>query len=369
MAKLRVGLLFGGCSGEHEVSIRSAQAIARGLSDPANADRYELAPVYIQKDGRWLAGESAIHVLSAGVPLELGSSDAPAGPSGETSALQVPTVAAVERWQSTAQVSGVDVWFPVLHGPNGEDGTVQGMLTLMQAPFVGSGVLGSALGMDKIAMKMAFAQAGLPQVGYKVVRRSQVYSNPCIFPKLCDEIEAELGYPCFVKPANLGSSVGIAKARTRAQLEAALDSAASYDRRLIVEAAAPSPRELECAVLGNDHPQASVVGEITYSSDFYDYETKYTEGLADLHIPANLPEAIARQIQDMSICAFEAVDAAGLARVDFFYCESTGEVFINEINTMPGFTATSMYPMLWAASGVPFPDLVDRLVKLALEER
>ncbi len=373
MAKLRVGLLFGGCSGEHEVSIRSAQAIARGLSDPANADRYELAPVYIQKDGRWLAGDSAIGVLSAGMPPELGSAEVVAELTGETpgeiSGLQAANVATVERWQSTAQVSGVDVWFPVLHGPNGEDGTVQGMLKLMQVPFVGSGVLGSALGMDKIAMKMAFAQAGLPQVRYQVVRRSQVYSNPCIFPKLCDEIEANLGYPCFVKPANLGSSVGIAKTRTRAQLEAALDSAASYDRRLIVEAAVPSPRELECAVLGNDHPQASVVGEITYSSDFYDYETKYTEGLADLHIPANLPEAIARQIQDMSIRAFEAIDAAGLARVDFFYCESTGEVFINEINTMPGFTATSMYPMLWAASGVSFPELVDRLVRLALEER
>jgi D-alanine-D-alanine ligase len=365
MPKLRVGLLFGGCSGEHEVSIRSAKAIARALNQ--NSDRYELTPVYIQKDGRWLAGEMAEGILTAGVPPQLQGDVNPTATAETGSELQTRDPRAVERWQSTAQVADVDVWFPVLHGPNGEDGTVQGLLKLMQVPFVGSGVLGSAMGMDKIAMKMVFAQAGLPQVKYRAVMRSQIYSNPCVFPKLCDDIEADLGYPCFIKPANLGSSVGIAKARTRAQLEAALDSAASYDRRIIVEAAVPSPRELECAVLGNDTPQASVVGEISYKSDFYDYETKYTEGMADLAIPANIPDAIARQIQEMSVQAFLAIDGAGIARVDFFYVESTGEVFINEINTMPGFTATSMYPMLWEASGVPFSELVDRLVQLALE--
>jgi D-alanine-D-alanine ligase len=236
----------------------------------------------------------------------------------------------------------------------------------MQVPFVGSGVLGSALGMDKIAMKMAFAHAGLPQVKYMALNRSQIWSNPCVFPKLCDQIEATLGYPCFVKPANLGSSVGIAKVRSRSELETALDSAASYDRRLIVEAGIVA-REVECAVLGNDQPKASVVGEITYESDFYDYETKYTEGQAGLIIPASIPPNIATQIQEMSLQAFAAVDAAGLARVDFFYVEATGEVFINEINTVPGFTATSMYPQLWAATGVPFPDLVNQLIELALE--
>ncbi len=373
MAKIRVGLLFGGCSGEHEVSLRSAQAIARALEAGQNADQYQITPVYIQKDGRWQPGELAQQVLAAGVPPGMLESEAasvsPDASVSITTAIQPTKPAALERWQSAATVPEVDVWFPILHGPNGEDGTVQGLLQLMQVPFVGSGVLGSALGMDKIAMKMAFAQVGLPQSKYVAVTRSQVWSNPCIFPQLCDQIEAELDYPCFVKPANLGSSVGIAKARTRSQLEAALDSAASYDRRLIVEAAVPSPRELECAVLGNDHPQASVVGEITYQSDFYDYETKYTEGLAQLHIPADVPEAIARQIQEMSIRAFEAVDGAGLARVDFFYAASTGEVFINEINTLPGFTATSMYPQLWAASGVSFAELVDRLVQLALESR
>lgn len=358
---IRVGLLFGGCSGEHEVSLRSAQAIARAFSAGSNSGKYQIAPVYIHKDGRWEAGNLAQQVLTSATP--------PAAlPEAANSASALTTQQnRIDRWQSTAQVADVDVWFPVLHGPNGEDGTVQGLLKLMQVPFVGSGVLGSALGMDKIAMKMAFAQAGLPQVKYVAVNRAQVWSNPCVFPKLCDQIEAELGYPCFVKPANLGSSVGISKVTTRDQLEAALDSAASFDRRLIVEAAVPNARELECAVLGNDTPQASVVGEISYTSDFYDYETKYTEGLSSHNIPAQIPDAIAQQIQAMSLQAFLAVDAAGIARVDFFYQESTGEVLINEINTMPGFTATSMYPMLWTASGIGFPELVDRLVQLAIE--
>jgi D-alanine-D-alanine ligase len=236
----------------------------------------------------------------------------------------------------------------------------------MQVPFVGSGVLGSATGMDKIAMKMAFAQAGLPQVKYKAVTRAEVWSNPCVFPKLCDDIETTLGYPCFVKPANLGSSVGIAKVRSRQELETALDNAATYDRRIIVEAAVVA-REVECAVLGNDHPKASVIGEITFNSDFYDYETKYTPGKADLFIPANLPDVVAQQIQEMALQAFAAVDAAGLSRVDFFYVEATGEIFINEINTLPGFTSTSMYPQLWANSGITFVQLVDQLIQLAME--
>ncbi|MBD2088617.1 D-alanine--D-alanine ligase [Microcoleus sp. FACHB-1515] len=360
---IRVGLLFGGCSGEHEVSLRSAQAISRAF---AESGKYAIAPVYIHKDGRWEAGNLAQQVLTSGTP------PAALPEASDRAALTTQQSRIAEglrstRWQSAAQVADVDVWFPILHGPNGEDGTVQGLLKLMQVPFVGSGVLGSALGMDKIAMKMAFAQAGLPQVNYVAVNRAQVWSNPCVFPKLCDRIEAELGYPCFVKPANLGSSVGISKVKTRDQLEAALDSAASFDRRLIVEAAVPNVRELECAVLGNDTPQASVVGEIIYSSDFYDYETKYTDGLSSHNIPAQIPSTIAQQIQEMSLQAFLAVDAAGLARVDFFYQESTGEIFINEINTMPGFTSQSMYPMLWAASGISFPELVDRLVELAID--
>ncbi|HIK08162.1 MAG TPA: D-alanine--D-alanine ligase [Trichormus sp. M33_DOE_039] len=363
MNKLRVGLLFGGRSGEHEVSISSARAIAKALSAAENAHKYEILPFYIEKNGRWLAGEAPQQVLQSGVPLL----DTQNSPASETHDLvSHGKTPALDRWQSPSQVAEVDVWFPILHGPNGEDGTIQGLLTLMQVPFVGSGVLGSALGMDKIAMKMAFEQASIPQVKYKAVTRAQVWSNPCVFPQLCDEIEAELGYPCFVKPANLGSSVGISKVRSRQELEAALDQAASYDRRIIVEAGVTA-REIECAVLGNDQPQASVVGEITFNSDFYDYETKYTEGRADLLIPAPIPDKISQKVQELAIQAFAAVDAAGLARIDFFYVEATGEVLINEINTLPGFTATSMYPQLWSYSGVPFPELVDRLIQLALE--
>ncbi|MBW4472771.1 MAG: D-alanine--D-alanine ligase [Stenomitos rutilans HA7619-LM2] len=349
MTKRRVGLLFGGCSGEHEVSIASARAIAQAFSTSPNETDYTLLSFYIQKNGQWCDGAIAQQVLSSGQPLL--SNHQPGASS--------------TRWLLPPTVADVDVWFPILHGPNGEDGTVQGLLQLMQVPFVGSGILGSAIGMDKLAMKMVFAQAGLPQVNYRAVSRAQV-QLASINPKLCDELEAALAYPCFVKPANLGSSVGISKVRTRAQLEAALDSAASYDRRLIVEAGVAA-RELECAVLGNDQPAASVVGEITYQSDFYDYETKYTEGKAAWIIPADLPESIATQIQAMAVQAFSAIDAAGIARVDFFYVEATGDIFINEINTMPGFTATSMYPQLWAASGITFPALVDRLVQLAFD--
>ena len=308
MSKLRVGLLFGGCSGEHEVSINSARAIANALATGENTDKYELLPFYIQKDGSWLAGQRSQQILASGIPLL-----PPHHPSTSLNSLS--------RWQSPSQVADVDVWFPILHGPNGEDGTVQGLLKLMQVPFVGSGVLGSALGMDKIAMKTAFAQAGLPQVKYIPVNRAQLSS--C---SKCDEIEVTLGYPCFVKPANLGSSVGITKVRSRDQLETALDNAASYDRRLIVEAGVAA-RELECAVLGNDYPKASIIGELTYRSDFYDYETKYTEGKADILIPAPVPDAIALSIQEMALRAFTAIDAAGLARVDFFYIDATGEVF------------------------------------------
>jgi D-alanine-D-alanine ligase len=342
--KLRVGLLFGGCSGEHEVSISSARAIAKGITAVENQSKYELLPFYVQKDGCWQDVAVAQGVLDSKQPLKAEGGN---------------------RWLLPSRATEVDVWFPIIHGPNGEDGTIQGLFKLMQVPFIGSEVLGSAVGMDKLAMKMAFAEAGLPQVKYMAVTRSEVWSNPCVFPKLCDRLEETLGYPCFVKPANLGSSVGIAKVQSRSELEAALDNAASYDRRIIVEAGVVA-RELECAILGNEQPQASVLGEIAFKSDFYDYETKYTEGKADLFIPAQVTQEIATKIQEMAIKAFLAVDAAGLSRVDFFYIEKTGEVLINEINTLPGFTATSMYPQLWQASGVEFPELVDRLIQLAI---
>ena len=348
MAKTRVGLLFGGCSGEHEVSLRSAQAIARGLRLKGNIEKYEVVPVYIRKDGAWVM--DAQKILASGEPL----------------VADVEEVSIADRLPTDAMGADIDIWFPVLHGPNGEDGTIQGVFELMQMPYVGCGVLASAVGMDKLAMKSAFAQVGLPQVQYVEVLRSQVYSNPCIFPKLCDEIETAVGYPCFVKPANLGSSVGIVKAKDRQELEAALDSAASYDRRIIVEAGVVA-REVECAILGNDQPKASVVGEISFSSEFYDYETKYTSGQADLAIPAPLPADIVEIIQNQAVKAFKAIDGAGLSRVDFFYLEDTGEVLINEINTFPGVTSTSMYPMLWQATGIEFEQLVDQLIRLGLE--
>ncbi|MGK7894569.1 MAG: D-alanine--D-alanine ligase family protein [Xenococcus sp. (in: cyanobacteria)] len=347
MGKTKVGLLFGGRSGEHEVSIISAKAIASALNQDSNVTKYEVIPVYIDKQGVWHEAEISRQVLESGKSLN----------NEDTK----PNL-----WQFPQKINEIEVFFPILHGPNGEDGTIQGLLTLMQIPYVGSGVLGSAAGMDKIAMKTVFTQAGLPQVKYLGVSRSQVWSSPCVFPKLCDDIEETLEYPCFVKPANLGSSVGISKVRSRSELESALDNAASFDRRIIVEEGVVA-REVECAVLGNDHPKASIIGEISFSSDFYDYETKYTSGMAELHIPAKLSNTVAEQIQEMALQAFKAVDAAGLARVDFFYVEATGEIFINEINTLPGFTATSMYPQLWQATGIDFPQLVDKLITLAFE--
>ncbi len=351
MAKLRVGLLFGGRSGEHEVSIRSAGAIAQGLAAASNASQYDCVPFYIQKDGTWQSPEISAEVLAAGTPLPCG--DIP----GDRAQL----------WQFPPAAATVDVWFPILHGPNGEDGCIQGLFQLMQVPHVGGGVLGSSVGMDKIAMKMAFAEAGLSQVEYATITRAQVWSDPCVFPKACDAVEAKVGYPCFVKPANLGSSVGIAKVRDRQELEAALDDAATYDRRIIIEAGVADAREVECAVLGNDRPKASVIGEITFESDFYDYETKYTDGAAQLIIPAQLPESVVSRIQDLAVKAFQTIDVAGLSRVDFFYQPSTDEIFINEINTLPGFTALSMYPKLWEASGIEFPELVHQLIQFALE--
>lgn len=348
MSRIKVGLVFGGRSGEHEVSIISAQAIAKGLTTPPNTEKYELIPFYIGKNGAWFQSDIAATILTSGQPLSLEENSQP------------------NVWEFPPQAREVDVWFPILHGPNGEDGTVQGLFKLVQKPWVGSGVAASAVGMDKILMKAVFGGAGLEQVKYLPVNRSEIWSDPCVYSHLCDHIESTLGYPCFVKPANLGSSVGIAKVKTRDQLTTALDNAASYDTRIIVEAGVVA-REVECAVLGNDRPQASVIGEITYTSEFYDYETKYTHGHANLIIPADLPTEVIEKIQVMSITAFNAIGAAGLARLDFFYVEKTGEILINEVNTLPGFTALSMYPQLWEKTGLAFPDLVHQLVQLALE--
>ena len=336
----RVGLVFGGRSGEHDVSIRSARAIAHALSTGDNRQRHQVVLHYVTRGGRWLVGDGAAAALSGAIP-----------PESDRHLPRLPTTA-----------HQVDVWFPVLHGPNGEDGTVQGLFTLLDQPFVGTGVLGAAVGMDKQAMKAAFATAGLPQAAYVCATANEL-ARP---DELVNTVEHRLGYPCFVKPANLGSSLGVSKAGDREGLLAGLQSAARLDDRLVVEAAVPG-RELECAVLGYGHLDASVVGEILYDTEWYDYTSKYSPGRSSLVIPASIPQAIHDRIRRLAVRATQAVGAYGLSRVDFFYQEDGQNLYVNEINTMPGFTSQSMYPLLWQASGVSVEELVHRLIELAQE--
>ncbi|MFY8149744.1 MAG: D-alanine--D-alanine ligase family protein [Prochlorococcaceae cyanobacterium] len=353
-APIHLGLVFGGASGEHAVSIRSARTVAGALQRGANASRYRLSCFYIDRQGRWWPPAIGAAVLESGVPAE-----------PETLPLQAAAQARPGFQGFPEGALEVEVWVPVLHGPNGEDGTIQGLFSLMQVPFVGSGVLGSAMGMDKQAMKAAFAAAGLPQVPYACVEASELQSDP---EGLLDRLEAGLGYPCFVKPANLGSSVGISKAGDRSALRRGLEAAAALDHRLVVEQGVVA-RELECAVLGGGAQplRASVVGEIRFDADWYDYDTKYSEGRSHTLIPAPLPEGVDEEIRSLALRACRAVAAMGLARVDFFYEEASGRLLLNEINTLPGFTSQSMYPMLWEASGVPLEELVHQLVEGARE--
>ncbi len=348
----RVGLVFGGASGEHAVSILSARTVLRGLRTGANAERYQVSSFYIDRVGRWWPDAVAAAVLERGVPAEPGDLPGAAEPGG------------FRGFPDGAL--DMEVWFPVLHGPNGEDGTIQGLFTLMGVPYVGSGVLGSALGMDKQAMKAAFAAAGLPQVPYACVAAHELTGGDGGPETLLERLESSLGYPCFVKPANMGSSVGISKASDRDGLLKGLELAAGLDRRLVVEQGVQA-RELECAVLRRpggpgDGLSASVLGEIRFDADWYDYETKYSEGHSHTVIPAPVGEAVSERARAMALAACRAVDAGGLARVDFFYDEATGNLWLNEINTLPGFTSQSMYPMLWEASGCQLPDLVHQLV-------
>ena len=339
MSSPRVLVLCGGRSEEHEVSLSSAKSVLA-----AAGERFEVTPLVIKKSGELLSPESSRKALLSG------QSDIPLSSSQSLQSLDS---------------SSFDVVFPLLHGPYGEDGTVQGFLKLMNLPFVGSDVLGSAVGMDKIMMKDVFKAYGLPQLPYLAIKRRDWLTKP---DEVLNKVTA-LSYPIFIKPANLGSSVGISKAVDEMSLRSALDEAARHDRRIIAEQGIDSPRELEVAILGNDMPKASPVGEISYRGDFYDYATKYTEGCARLDIPAQIPAELAEAIQTMGIEAFEALDGAGLARVDFFYDEQTGSLYINEINTMPGFTTTSMYPKLWEAGGLSYSDLVAELIALGLERR
>jgi D-alanine-D-alanine ligase len=355
----RVGLIFGGASGEHAVSVRSAATIAGALRNGDNGERYALHCFYIDPAGRWHGQALAEAVLAQGIP---------ASPSQLDGSLASPTGGRPGFSGFPPGALEVEVWLPVLHGPNGEDGTIQGLFTLMQVPYVGSGVLGSAVGMDKLAMKAAFAAAGLPQVPYAAVEAWELAGDPTA---LLERLERQLGYPCFVKPANLGSSVGISKARNRDELLAGLREAAALDPRVVVEQGVVA-RELECAVRGGGcRPlEASVLGEICFDADWYDYDTKYSDGKSHTVIPAVVPPPVAEQARTMALAACRAVGAMGLARVDFFHgptSDGTDALWLNEINTFPGFTSQSMYPMLWAASGISLDTLVCELIEGARE--
>lgn len=365
--KIRVGVLFGGQSGEHEVSLVSARAVMEGL-DP---EKYEVVPIGITKQGRWLAGGDPLAALEAMADPKLlpGGPPAPAAPpQGQQAVCEVPspaTLMPVAGGQPpAAQIPPLDVVFPVLHGPMGEDGTVQGLLELAGVPYVGCGVLASAVGMDKAMMKAAFAAAGLPVLPWLLVRRADL--APSRVAQVVEQIEAHMRYPVFVKPANLGSSVGITKAVDRQMLHAGLDLAAQYDRRIIVEQGIDA-REIEISVLGNDEVEASVPGEVVPSNEWYDYEAKYLAGASRIVIPAPIGPALAEQVRAMAIRAFKAIDGAGLARVDFLLDRQTETLYLNEVNTMPGFTPISMYAKMWQASGLSYRALLDRLIELAFE--
>src|SRR5271166_3652968 len=384
MTKLRVGILFGGRSGEHEVSLLSAASVLNAI----DKEKYEVVPIGITKDGRWLTAEHAENLLTGKLVLE--PRNRRAGDPETTSsaavlargeAVVVPpepvhrhsglvpfqTDATLMRRASDRAIN-VDVIFPVLHGTFGEDGTIQGLLELADIPYVGAGVLGSAAGMDKDIMKSLFIASGIPIVKHVTILRSAWEKDPKKVERL---VGGKLTYPVFVKPANLGSSVGISKAHNRKELGPAIEEAAKFDRKIVIEQGVggkkEKAREIECSVLGNDEAAASVPGEIVPVKEFYDYNAKYLDEGSELIIPAKLTRAESKKIQDLAIAAFQAVDCSGLARVDFLMDPKTRKIYLNEINTMPGFTAISMYPKLWAASGLAYADLIDRLIQLGIE--
>jgi D-alanine-D-alanine ligase len=384
MEKLRVGILFGGRSGEHEVSLLSAASVLNAI----DKEKYEVVPIGITKDGRWLTAEHAESLLTGKLVLEprnLRAGDPETTPSAAVlargEAVVVPpepvhrhtglvpfqSVGGLMRRASDRAIN-VDVIFPVLHGTFGEDGTIQGLLELADIPYVGAGVLGSAAGMDKDIMKSLFIAAGIPIVKHVTILRAAWENDPKKVQKL---VESKLIYPVFVKPANLGSSVGISKAHNRKELGPAIEEAAKFDRKIVIEQGVggkkEKAREIECSVLGNDEPAASVPGEIVPGKEFYDYTAKYVDEGSQLIIHAKLTKAETKKVQELAVAAFQAVDCSGLARVDFLMDPKTRKIYLNEINTMPGFTAISMYPKLWAASGLAYADLIDRLIQLGIE--
>ncbi len=384
MKKLRVGILFGGRSGEHEVSLLSAASVLQAI----DKDKYDVVPIGITKDGRWLTANDAENLLQGKLVLE--ARQLRAGDPDTTQAAAVlaqgesvlvppepvhrerglvpfQTEAALTRRASDRAIN-VDVIFPVLHGTFGEDGTIQGLLELADIAYVGAGVLGSAAGMDKDIMKSLFLAAGLPIVKHVTVLRSAWASEPKKVEKF---VESKVKYPVFVKPANLGSSVGISKAHNRKELGPAIEEAAKFDRKIVIEQGVGGKRnkarEIECSVLGNDEPVASIPGEIVPVKEFYDYNAKYLDEGSELIIPAKLTKAETKKFQELAVRSFKAVDCSGLARVDFLMDPATRKIYLNEINTMPGFTAISMYPKLWAASGLKYSELIDRLIRFGLE--
>lgn len=355
--KLKVGMIFGGRSGEHEISLLSAQGVMAAI----DRERYEVVPIGITKEGRWLASGDPMKALASGELAKSNHAALLAEPSQQ--GLMRLEGGTQEQALTAVKVAELDVIFPILHGPFGEDGTVQGLLELAGLPYVGAGVAASAVGMDKILFKGIMLAHGLPIVPYVAIKRKEWEQTP---DEVIARIEAEIGYDAFVKPANLGSSVGIAKAHNQDELRAALDDAARYDRKLLVEKAVDG-REIEVSVLGNDAPIASVPGEIVPSNEFYDYAAKYLDGESQLLIPAPIPDEVAEQVRELAVRAYVAIDCAGMARADFLLDRRTGEVYVNELNTLPGFTPISMYPKLWEASGIPYAELIGRLIELALE--
>lgn len=364
--KTRVGLVYGGRSGEHEVSLQTAWAVLKAF----DFDRYELIPFYITPRGQWRSGPllnappSAVAELQF-TPFKVETSSDPSSSSADHSLLPVLQGMSERVLKDGSMFSDgkpIDVMLPLLHGTFGEDGTIQGLFEMAGLPYVGAGVLASSVGMDKVAMKTMFAHAGLPQVGYRYFIRYQWKKDR----EQCLSNVEELGYPCFVKPANLGSSVGVSKARNREELISAVEEALRYDRKVIVEEFVDA-REIEVSVLGNDDPRASVPGEICSSNEFYDYKAKYIDGKSVMVIPAEISPEVAEAVRTMAVQAFRSIDGSGLCRADFFLRRSDGALFINEVNTLPGFTPYSMYPQMWKESGVSYRELLDTLIQLAIE--
>jgi D-alanine-D-alanine ligase len=352
--KVRVGLVYGGKSGEHEVSLQTALAVIKAF----DYNKYEIVPLFITRRGEWRPGPLLEGPVASVAELQFDD-------SGNYPAVRETALAPLFRNMFAAKRTerAIDVVFPLLHGTYGEDGTIQGLLEMADIPYVGAGVLASAVGMDKAMMKTVFAQAELPQCLYRYFTLKQWEKDQSYFIM---EVEISLGYPCFVKPANLGSSVGVSKAHNREELIQAVQEAFRYDRKVIVEEFIDA-REIEVSVLGNDEPAVSVPGEIVPSNEFYDYNAKYIDGKSTMIIPADLPQETVKQVQELAVRAFQAIDGSGLARVDFFLSKTDGRLLINELNTMPGFTPYSMYPLLWQHSGLTYAELLDRLIALAME--